>query len=75
MIIKQIYKTENKSQLLINLPENFRNKKYILVVLDDSIDAKADKLNLMKIASSDPLFIADVDAISKDFRNTDSEFL
>lgn len=67
MIVRQIYKTENKNQLIINLSENFRSKKRILVVLDDSIDTKADKMDLMKMAPIDPLFLADVDTISKDF--------
>jgi hypothetical protein len=75
MIVKQIYKTDNKSQLMINIPENFRGKSHILVVLDDSIDTKADKMNLMKMASMDPLFLADIDTISKDFRNIDAELL
>ena len=75
MIVKQIYKTDHKSQLLINIPENFRSKKQILVVLDDSVDAKSDKIDLMKIASSDPLFLEDIDTISRDFRNIDSELL
>ena len=73
MIVKQVYKTENKSQLIINLPENFRSKKRILVVLDDSIDTKVDKMGLMNMASTDPLFLDDIDTISKDFRNIDSE--
>ncbi len=73
MIVKQIYKTENKSQLIINLPDNFRSKRQILVVLDDSVDTKANKMDLMKIASKDPLFLADIDSVSKDFRNIDSE--
>jgi hypothetical protein len=73
MIVKQIYKTDNKSQLLINIPKDFRSKKHILVVLDDSFDSKADKIALMKIASNDPLFLADVESVSNDFKNIDSE--
>ena len=75
MIVKQIYKTNNKSQLIINIPENFRGKSHILVVLDDSIESKNDKIHLMEMASKDPLFLADIDAISKDFRNIDAELL
>lgn len=75
MIVKQIYKTDNKSQLLINIPENFRSKRHILVVLDDSVDTKADKMDLMKIASIDPLFLADIKTISQDFSKVDSEIL
>jgi len=75
MIVKQVYKTDNKSQLMINIPENFRSKKHILVMLDDSIDSKTEKLNLMKMAATDPLFIADIDSVSKDFSNIDAELL
>jgi len=60
MIVKQIYNTENKSQLMINLPENFRSKNQILVVLDDCVDTKAHKMDLMKIVSKDPLYLDDI---------------
>lgn len=73
MIVKQIYKTENKSQLLINIPEIFRGKRHILVLLDDSVDTKSDKMDLMKLASNDPLFLADIETVYNDFRNVDSE--
>ena len=75
MIVKKIYKTKNKSQPTINLSENFRCKKHVLVVLDNSVDSKDDKLELMKMASIDPLFLADMSDISKDFKDVDSEFL
>lgn len=73
MIVKQIYTTENQSQILINIPESFRGRKYILVVLDDSVDSRAAKLELMKKASNDPLFLSDIEEISSDFKNVDSE--
>ncbi len=75
MIVKQIYNTYNKTQLIINLPDTFRQKRRILVVLDDSIDIKTEKLDLLKNASTDPLFLADIDSVSRDFRNVDSELL
>lgn len=75
MIVKQIYKTNNKSQLIINIPEKFRGKSHILVVLDDSIESKNDKMHLMEMAAKDPLFLADIDAITKDFGNIDAELL
>lgn len=75
MLVKQIYKTNNKSQLLINIPESFRKKKHLLVVLDDSVDSKTDKMDLMRKASKDPLFLADIEEVSKDFGNTDSELI
>ena len=75
MIVKQVYNTDNKKQLLINLPDSFRKKRRVLVVLDDSVDTKADKLELMKSAKNDPLFQADIEEISNDFGVIDSESL
>lgn len=72
MIYKQIYKTNTESQLTINLPENFRSRKHILVILDDLVDSKAAKMDLMKMASNDSLFLADIADISRDFKDVDS---
>lgn len=75
MIIKQIYNTENKSNLTITLPENFRKKRRVLVVLDDSVDTKSEKLKLMALGSKDPLYIADIEETVADFKNIDPEHL
>lgn len=75
MIVKQIYNTENKSNLTITLPENFRKKRRVLVVLDDSVDTKSEKLKLMALASKDPLYIADIEETVADFKNIDPEHL
>jgi len=39
----------------------------VLVILDDSVDTRADKLELMKCAKNDPLFQGDIQEISIDF--------
>jgi len=70
LIVKYVYNTDNNKQLLINLPDSFRKKRRVLVILDDS-DTKADKLELMKSAKNDPLLQADIEEISKDFEATD----
>ena len=63
------------NQLIINLPEEFRNKKKVLVIVDDTIDSKTEKLTLLKQAASDPLFIADIKAVNDDFGDIDHETL
>ena len=75
MIVKQIYNTGNKKHLLINLPDSFQKKRRVLVVLDDSVDARAEKLELMKTAKTDPLFQSDIEMISNDFCAVDNELL
>ena len=73
MIVKQVYNIESSGQLTITLPESFRKKKQILVVLDDSEDTRADKMKIMRSAADDPMFIADVEKSSSDYKYTDSE--
>jgi hypothetical protein len=73
MILKQIYNTDHKSQILIDLPESFRNKKKILVVLDDSVDIRTEKMEFMKKAQNDPLFFADINSVIQDFEKIDNE--
>ncbi len=73
MIEKQIYKTNNKSKITINIPEKFRNKKKLLIVIDDSIDSEKDKIELMKKAANDQLFIDDIEQVTEDFKHTDKD--
>lgn len=60
---------------MIKLPENFIGKNRILVVLDDCVDTKAKKMDLMKKASKDPLFQSDISTISDEYRNIDDDLL
>ena len=74
MTYKQICTVKN-NQIIITLPPNFENKKQVTVVIDDVIDSRAQKLQLLKEATDDPLFLADVDEIQRDFDASDDETL
>lgn len=73
MTIKHIYEINNNNQLIITLPDTFKNKKKVLVTVDDLIDSKAFKLELLKQASNDPLFLSDIKEINDDFNHIDNE--
>ena len=75
MVHKQIYNINNQSQLIINLPESFRKKKKLMVIVDDSVDSKDKKLQKIKLAANDPLFLSDINEITDDFEFTDKEVL
>lgn len=62
------------NQLIINLPDGFKGKNKVLVIVDDSIDPKFEKMALMKQASNDPLFLADLKEIEEDFGKIDNEY-
>ena len=63
------------NQLVLTLPESFRGKNKVLVIVDDSLSSKADKFQLMKQASTDPLFLADLKEVGDDFGSIDHETL
>lgn len=74
MTLRQVCDIKN-NQLIINLPAKFKNTKKVLVIVDDSIDSKAEKLLLLKQAVNDPLFMADIKEVNDDFGAIDHETL
>ena len=72
MTFKQICSVIN-NQIVIILPPNFVNKKEVTVVIDDIVDSRSKKLALLKEAANDPLFLADIKEVHKDFDSIDSE--
>ncbi|MBK9984720.1 MAG: hypothetical protein IPP15_20550 [Saprospiraceae bacterium] len=75
MTIKRIYEINSKNQVVINLPDDFKHSKRVLVTVEDSIDNMASKLELLKQASIDPLFLSDIMEINEDFSHIDSEVI
>jgi len=72
MLLRQICDVKN-NEITIHLPDSFPHGKRVLVIVDDTILSKEDKLALLKQAVSDPLFQADVKEIGDDFMNIDHE--
>lgn len=75
MTLKRIYEIDNNHQLIITLPDDFKDVKRVLVTIDDDIDSKSSKLELLKQAAFDPLFLSDIKEINEDFNRIDSETL
>ena len=65
----------NNNQVIITLPADFKGKKQVTVVVDDLVDAKIQKLAMLKNASEDPLFLADIAEVQHDFDSIDNETL
>jgi len=47
----------------------------VTVLVNDQVDSKSKKLELLKSASLDPLFLADINEIHDDFDAIDAESL
>ena len=63
------------NQIVVTLPQDFENKMQVTVVIDDKVDTRTQKLAMLSNAINDPLFIADIMEIQKDFNLIDSETL
>ena len=74
MTYRQVYPVNN-NQVIIILPPDFSNKKQVTIIVDDQIDTKAQKLDQLKEAANDPLFLADIKEIHQDFEAIDHETL
>lgn len=66
MTLKQVYNVSN-NQLTINLPENFRGRKQVMVIVEDIEEVQLDKYLLIKKATTDLLFLSDIEEINSDF--------
>ena len=74
-MLKQIYDVPKNHQLIINLPETFNENKKVLVTIDDISDVKAKKIELLKQAVSDPLFMEDLQEVNREFDALNNETL
>jgi len=75
MTFKQTYEIQKDNQLLINLPDGFKKKKRVMVIIEDIKEEQEDKFKLMKKAAKDPLFLADIEEVNEDFKNIDKELI
>ncbi len=72
MTFRQICTVKN-NQIVITLPPDFENQKQVTVVIDDVIDSRIQKIAQLREASIDPLFLADIEEIHKDFDSIENE--
>ena len=75
MTFEKTYEVKKDNQLIIRLPERFRSKKRVKVIIEDIEESRQDKIKLIKQASKDPLFLSDINEINSDFEDSDKELL
>jgi len=74
MTFKQVCKVNN-NQIIVVLPADFTDNMQVTVVVDDQVDYKGQKLEMLKQAANDPLFLIDIEEVHKDFDSIDNETL
>ena len=67
MTVKQKFRIKG-DRLIIELPEALKSSgKEIIVTIEDVSESKMVRIELMKKAATDPLFLKDIEEISSDF--------
>ncbi len=75
MTFEKTYTVQNDNQLIIQLPERFRTKKRVKVIIEDVDENRQERIKMLRKASKDPLFLSDINEITSDFMESDNELL
>ncbi len=75
MTFEKTYEVQKDNRLIIILPERFKSKKRVKVIIEDIDEPRQEKIELLKKATKDPLFLSDINEITSDFRDSDNELL
>ncbi len=73
--IKRTIKTPPNREVTIKIPEYVPANEpvEIILLIRDSAKSSADKINQLKAAMNDPLFLEDMKTVTEDFQAIDSE--
>jgi hypothetical protein len=72
MPVEQIMEVPENGQLTIQLPGYLKGSKKVRVIIDEVDTDQEAKIALVKQAASDPLFLADMEEVNKDFEGLES---
>ncbi len=75
MTFEKTYNINNDNQLIIKLPERFRSKKRVKIIIEDVDDSRQEKIKQLRNASRDPLFQLDINEVNSDFKDSDTELI
>jgi len=75
MTFEKTYEVQKNNQLIIKLPRRFKGQRKVRVIVEDIEDDRNQKIELLKKAAKDPIFLTDIDEVASDFRISDNEQL
>ena len=73
MTYQKTYNVNQDKKLIIELPEQFSSSKRVHVTIEDVDEDRAAKIELLKKAKNDKLFLADIHEIISDFESADAD--
>jgi hypothetical protein len=75
MMFERTYKVKDNNQLVIKLPDSFKSSKRVRVIVEVIDEERKSKIDYLKRAAEDPLFLSDIQEVEDDFQYSDKETL
>ena len=75
MTFEKTYDIQKNNKLIIDLPEWFKARKKVRVIIEDIDEQRELKIALLKMAQNDSLFLADIAENTTVFENSDNDSL
>ncbi len=75
MTFENTYEVKQDMHLIIQLPERFRTKKRVKVIVEEISESRRENIKLLRKAAKDPLFLSDINEVTSDFEDSDNELL
>ena len=73
MSVEQIVDVPESGQLTIQLPDYLKGSKKVKVFIDEVNEDREAKIALLRKAANDPLFLADMEEVNRDFEGAESK--
>ena len=73
MSVEQIVDVPESGQLTIQLPDYLKGSKKVKVFIDEVNEDREAKISLLRKAANDPLFLADMEEVNRDFEGAESK--
>lgn len=73
MSIEQIIDVPANGQVTLQIPDLFKNRKKVKLVFNSLDESLEKKITLLKKASEDKDFLADLEEVNKDFEFAESK--
>ncbi|MCF8234486.1 MAG: hypothetical protein K9G67_05635 [Bacteroidales bacterium] len=73
MTFEGTFNIRKDNRLVIKLPDKFRTRKKVKVIIEDIDESRKEKIRMLEKASNDPLFLSDIEEITTDFKHSDKE--
>lgn len=73
MAFEKTYDIQENNEVIVKLPPRFKTQKRVRIIIQEIDQEREEKINLLRKAVNDPIFLSDIKEVSEDFENADKD--